>query len=95
MIGDAVLWGFVAMAAISLVGGWFARRALKKVSPDVDKLRQSTTKSIVKVSFVLLDDEVEVLKRLADKRGITATEVLRAAIAVEDANGRICELVFR
>lgn len=42
-----------------------------------------TTTERVKVSFNLTPQEVERLKDLASKRGVTATDVLRRALATE------------
>lgn len=38
---------------------------------------------ITKVTFCLLNDEVETLRQLAERRGTTMTHVLRTALATE------------
>ena len=67
-------------------------------------------KKLVKMSVNLPEDDLRLLRRLADKRGISLTHVLRQAIANEaffdeemaagsrillERNGRTREVVFR
>lgn len=81
---DVVLWGVVVMMTFSLVGGWFARRALVKGQPREG--RRPEVGGVVKqtkISAILTDDDVETLMKLAAKRGTTVTDVLRTAIGTE------------
>jgi hypothetical protein len=49
-----------------------------------DAPRDPSRPAVVKLSFNVAQHQVDALKRIADERGVSMTEVLRHAIALEE-----------